>query len=172
MNWLYKIISLVLIVSSSICFAFSPCLSLLISSRDNKNNFVINAEKLQYGGLNHCGVLVSNTELSKQFYINAFGFIDESHLRPTMLPYPGAFLRCGSSQIHLMELPNPDPISNRPTHAGRDRHVALTINDLDILKSRLDNLNIPYTFSQSGRRALFCRDLDSNGYEFMEDTAL
>jgi hypothetical protein len=27
--------------------------------------------------------------------------------------------------IHLMELPNPDPLEGRPAHGGRDRHTCV-----------------------------------------------
>jgi glyoxylase I family protein len=128
--------------------------------------------ELRYGGLNHCGILVKNTELSKSFFIEVFGFLDDSHLRPKTLPYPGAFLRFGRDQIHLMVLPNPDPIDNRPEHGGRDRHVALTVNNIDIIADRLKQRNVKYTLSMSGRRALFCRDIDGNAFEFMEDVNL
>jgi glyoxylase I family protein len=101
-----------------------------------------------------------------------FGFQDESFMRPKTLPYPGAFLRCGSTQIHLMQLPSMDPKTGRPEHGGRDRHVALTVDNIDILRDRLVERGMAYTYSQSGRRALFCRDLDGNAYEFMEDTSL
>ena len=125
-----------------------------------------------YGGLQHCGVLVRNTEESKRFYTEVFGFQDESHLRPTKLPYPGAFLRLGRDQIHLMELPNPDPTEGRPEHGGRDRHVALTINNIDFIARRLEARAHAYTLSPSGRRALFTRDLDGNAFEFVEDVRL
>ena len=65
-----------------------------------------------------------------------------------------------------------DPTENRPSHGGRDRHVAITINNIDNLKFKLESRGIQYTLSQSGRRALFCRDLDGNAYEFMEDLTL
>ncbi len=71
-----------------------------------------------------------------------------------------------------MQLPSLDPSVGRPDHAGRDRHVALTINNIDILEKRLKNFDIPFTMSHSGRRALFCRDIDGNGFEFMEDISL
>lgn len=32
--------------------------------------------------------------------------------------------------IHLMELPNPDPIEGRPKHGGRDRHACVTVKDV------------------------------------------
>jgi hypothetical protein len=37
-----------------------------------------------------------------------------------------------------MELPNPDPITGRPEHGGRDRHAAFSIHKLAPLKARLD----------------------------------
>ena len=128
---------------------------------------------LRYGSLQHCGLLVSDVERSKAFYMDVFSFTDESHLRPKTLPYPGAFLNiAGQYQIHLMQLPTKDPKEGRPGHGGRDRHVAITINNIDILKDRLVARGLPYTMSASGRRALFCRDIDGNAFEFMEDASL
>lgn len=40
--------------------------------------------------------------------------------------------------IHLMELPNPDPLSGRPEHGGRDRHTCIAIRDVSKLKMILD----------------------------------
>lgn len=146
-----------------------------IKLKNIKTNISLNCNtknELRYGGLNHCGLLVKNTELSKSFFMEVFGFLDDTHLRPKTLPYPGAFLRFGRDQIHLMELPNPDPVDNRPEHGGRDRHVALTVNNIDIIVDRLKQRDIKYTLSMSGRRALFCRDIDGNAFEFMEDASL
>ena len=112
------------IVSSSQAF-------LVKRSRKSSAGFQLNI--LKYGGLQHAGVLVTNTEKSKKWYMEVFGFLDDSHLRPDTLPYPGAFLKCGSDQIHLMELPSMDPKEGRPAHGGRDRHVAITMNNLDKL---------------------------------------
>jgi glyoxylase I family protein len=154
------------------CIAFiaavpaNPAISLLSPSTSELHCSIV------YGGLNHAGVLVTNSEASKMWYIDVFGCTDDSHTRPKTLPYPGAFLRFGSDQIHLMELPSDDPKSGRPIHGGRDRHVAFTINNIDNLKARLEARGHPFTLSQSGRRALFCRDIDGNAYEFMEDNSI
>ena len=67
-----------------------------------------------------------------------------------------------------MLLPNPEAGVQRPAHGGRDRHVALVVQDLSKLRARLDAEGIAYTQSQSGRRALFCRDPDQNALEFIE----
>ena len=131
------------------------------------------APALKYGALQHCGLLVSDVESAKAFYMEVFSFTDESHLRPKTLPYPGAFMNiAGMFQIHLMQLPSMDPKEGRPEHGGRDRHVAVTVNDIEIIKNRLAARGLPHTMSSSGRRALFCRDLDGNAFEFMEDVNL
>ena len=130
------------------------------------------ANDIKFGGLHHCGIIVSNIEESKLFYKEAFGFSDDSHLRPSVLPFPGAIFGVGSGQIHLMVLPNPDPTEGRPDHGGRDRHVAVNVKNIDGIRLRLEKRNVQYTMSMTGRRAVFCRDLDGNAFEFTEDTTL
>lgn len=46
----------------------------------------------------------------------------------------------------------------------------MTVKSLGPLQQSLDENSITYTMSKSGRRALFCRDLDQNAIEFVEDT--
>jgi glyoxylase I family protein len=47
--------------------------------------------------------------------------------------------------------------------------VALSVNNLATLIQQLEQAGIVYSLSQSGRRALFCRDPDDNALEFIED---
>ncbi|KAH9802071.1 VOC domain-containing protein [Citrus sinensis] len=84
------------------------------------------------------------------------------------LPYRGAWLWVGAEMIHLMELPNPDPLSGRPEHGGRDRHTCIAIRDVSKLKMILDKAGISYTLSKSGRPAIFTRDPDANALEFTQ----
>eukprot|EP00640_Fibrocapsa_japonica_P006485 CAMPEP_0113945170 /NCGR_PEP_ID=MMETSP1339-20121228/39700_1 /TAXON_ID=94617 /ORGANISM="Fibrocapsa japonica" /LENGTH=172 /DNA_ID=CAMNT_0000950605 /DNA_START=13 /DNA_END=531 /DNA_ORIENTATION=- /assembly_acc=CAM_ASM_000762 len=133
---------------------------------------VTDQQVISFGGIQHVGVLVSDTEKSKQWFIDALGFEDDTHLRPTTLSFGGAFVRAGPHQLHLMELPNPDPTEGRPAHGGRDRHVAMTVKYLEPLKTRLESLDWDYTMSISGRAALFCRDPDGNAFEFIEDPSV
>ena len=70
------------------------------------------------------------------------------------LSVPGGCVRVGEQTIQLLQLPTPDPpdvdpsydmsapppdyvASGRPVHAGRDRHVAITLHDLAPLKLSL-----------------------------------
>jgi glyoxylase I family protein len=116
--------------------------------------------------LHHASLIVADTARSLAFYRDLLGLeLDGS--RPD-LGYPGAWLWVGDRQVHLLELPNPDPVEGRPAHGGRDRHLAFKLADLDSLVQRLEAAGVDYTLSRSGRRALFCRDPDGNALEFME----
>lgn len=121
---------------------------------------------IDYHGIGHVSVLVADTARALAFYRDILGLTVEPS-RPD-LGYPGAWLNVGPQQIHLLELPNPDPTTGRPTHVGRDRHAAIHIAHLDVLKAALERAGVAYTASRSGRRALFCRDPDGNGLEFIE----
>jgi glyoxylase I family protein len=115
----------------------------------------------------HASLLVSDTERALRFYRDALGLSTDPS-RPD-LGYPGAWLNVGEQQIHLLELPNPDPVDGRPEHGGRDRHTAFNISDIESLIESLKKNAIPYTRSRSGRNALFCRDPDGNALEFVEN---
>jgi glyoxylase I family protein len=118
--------------------------------------------------LHHVSLIVADTARSLGFYRDLLG-LEVVANRPD-LGYPGAWLQLGEAQIHLLELPNPDPLDNRPNHGGRDRHLALEVDDFEDLKQRLKQRKIDYTLSRSGRQALFCRDPDQNAVEIIAAT--
>jgi len=115
--------------------------------------------------LNHASLIVANLDVSMVFYCDVLGLQQVD--RPD-LGFPGAWFQLGDQQIHLLELENPDPITGRPEHGGRDRHVALNAISLTPLQDILNKAGIVYTMSKSGRRALFCRDPDGNAIEIIE----
>ena len=117
--------------------------------------------------LNHASLIVSKLDISLVFYRDILGL--QQVERPD-LGFPGAWFQLGSQQIHLLELENPDPITGRPEHGGRDRHVALNALSLTPVQEALNKASIVYTMSKSGRRALFCRDPDGNAVEIIEVT--
>ncbi|CAI0387750.1 unnamed protein product [Linum tenue] len=126
--------------------------------------------KIDYGvvGVHHVGILCDNLETSLEFYQGMLG-LEINEARPhDKLPYRGAWLWVGAEMIHLMELPNPDPLTGRPEHGGRDRHACLAIRDVSKLKEILDEAGHPYTLSRSGRPAIFTRDPDANALEFTQ----
>jgi glyoxylase I family protein len=115
--------------------------------------------------LHHASLLVADTKRALDFYCGLLG-LEVDPQRPD-LGFPGAWLNIGEQQIHLLELPNPDPTVGRPDHGGRDRHTALQVDDFEQMRTRLDQADIPYTLSRSGRQALFCRDPDGNAIELI-----
>ncbi len=115
-------------------------------------------------GIHHASLLVADTARALAFYRDLLGLTVIVE-RPD-LGFPGAWLRVGDQQIHLLELPNPDPMKGRPEHGGRDRHLALIVQDLEGLARRMEEAGIAYSRSRSGRAALFCRDPDANALEF------
>ncbi len=119
--------------------------------------------------IHHVSLLVADTARALNFYQGVLGL--EVELARPDLGYPGAWLWVGNLQIHLLELPNPDPLEGRPAHGGRDRHLALTVADIDPLQAALEAAGVGFTRSRSGRRALFCRDPDQNALEFVEAVA-
>lgn len=118
--------------------------------------------------LHHVSLIVADSARAATFYEGIFGLLRIT--RPE-LGFPGVWYSLGDGlQLHLLELSNPDPVAGRPEHGGRDRHVALLIDDLDAMVARLNRAGIAYTRSRSGRAAIFCRDYDGNGWELMQAT--
>ena len=115
--------------------------------------------------LNHASFIVTDLDISLVFYGDILGLQQVD--RPD-LGFPGAWFQVGTQQIHLLQLDNPDPITGRPAHGGRDRHVALNALSLTPIQDALKKAGMVYTMSISGRRALFCRDLDGNTVEIIE----
>lgn len=120
----------------------------------------------QINTIHHVSLVVASTEDALDFYVNVLG-LKQDPQRPD-LGFPGAWLSIGEQQIHLLEVPNPDPTEGRPEHGGRDRHLAFLVSELESLTPQLEARGIPYTRSQSGRNALFCRDPDQNAIELIE----
>jgi glyoxylase I family protein len=116
--------------------------------------------------IHHVSLIVADTARALDFYHGILG-LEPVPDRPD-LSFPGAWLSVGDQQIHLLELPNPDPVYGRPAHGGRDRHLAMRVSGLDEVTARLDAAGLSYTLSRSGRRALFCRDPDGNALELIE----
>ena len=117
----------------------------------------------------HATFLVNDVQRSLDFYCGVLN-MTQNMTRPSF-SFDGAWIDIGQSgqQIHLMQLPNPDPKEGRPEHGGRDKHVALVVDDIEQLEKALTEAEVEFTRSKSGRAAFFCRDPDGNALEFAED---
>lgn len=115
----------------------------------------------------HATVLVQDLPKARAFYEQVLG-LTASTARPQM-SFEGVWYDLGGSQqLHLMQLPNPEAGLQRPLNGGRDRHIAFAVEDLSALMHKLEDSGIRFNLSQTGRRALFCRDPDDNALEFIE----
>lgn len=122
--------------------------------------------KFTISQISHVSFLIEDLDKSLHFYYNVLGLVAKD-TRPEMA-FRGAWLTINESQeIHLLELANPDSKEGRPKHGGRDRHAAFFVDHFDALKQSLEENNISYTLSHSGRAALFFRDIDGNALEFI-----
>jgi len=118
-------------------------------------------------GIHHATFITGDLARSRAFYEGVLCLRPDIR-RPDM-GFEGVWYDITpTQQIHLMLLPDPEANLQRPAHGGRDRHVALSVNELSLLKVRLEVAGIPITTSRSGRNTLFCRDPDGNALEFIE----
>ena len=73
----------------------------------------------------HASLLVADLARARAFYEGVLGLVP-SPARPAM-SFDGVWYDLGRGQIHLINLPNPDPVAGRPEHGGRDRHTTLPL---------------------------------------------
>ncbi len=118
-------------------------------------------------GLDHVSVIVKDAEASLRFYQS---LLNLSLLKRPDLGFPGYWLDLLYGQsLHIMQLDNPNKGLIRPEHGGRDFHFALRVSSVEGYISILDKQSILYTRSQSGRKAVFIKDLDYNAFELFEN---
>lgn len=106
----------------------------------------------------HAAILVSDLELSEQFYSQVLGL--EKIERP--LNFPGIWYQIGEFQIHLIQAQTiiNDQVDKQKW--GRNRHLAFCVEDLETAKQQLINHHCSFQMSASGRPALFTQDPDGN----------
>jgi len=122
---------------------------------------------IKFKGIDHHSVISSDLQLTRHFYETILGLKINPN-RPQKLPFDGVWFEVGQQAIHILQLSNPDATSQRPEHGGRDRHVALVIEELEPLLQQLKKHDIQFTQSKSGRAAIFLRDPDDNAIEVIQ----
>jgi len=116
-------------------------------------------------GFDHVSILVKNAEISLSFYNEILGL---PLLNRPDLGFPGYWLDLQNGQtLHIMQLDNPYK-GVKPKHGGRDYHFALRVDSIAEFVESLEKMNLEYSLSKSGRKALFTRDPDDNALELFE----
>lgn len=99
-----------------------------------------------------------------RFYVETLGL--ERLQKPQGRRSQGAWLRVSGAEIHL----SPD-VPGRAEQLAADRHLCLTVSDLDATKSRLRTAGAPIEHDPRppvGYRRLFTRDPAGNRLELSE----
>lgn len=116
----------------------------------------------------HTSILVSNLETAKTFYEE----ILELPKAERSVNFPGEWYQIGDYQIHLIVQEKVTPQIYNQQKWGRNAHLALQTHDLETLKTRFTDHNIPFQLSSSGRAALFVQDPDGNIIEISHNGTL
>ena len=105
-------------------------------------------------GVDHIAINTMKLEQSKQFYMDVLGL--EVEPRPD-IEIPGCWLRAnGRDFLHLFQMGSDVP----PSHGGID-HFAMSIDDMESARARLEKHNITYrehALPDGSRRQFFFDD--------------
>jgi glyoxylase I family protein len=123
--------------------------------------------------VHHIAIICSDYEVSKYFYVNILGLqiINETY-RQERESYKLDLSLNGKYIIELFSFPNPPKRPTRPEATGL-RHLAFSVDNLDIIISQLENHNIevePIRIDEiTTKRFTFALDPDNLPIEFYEN---
>lgn len=109
--------------------------------------YVYQEARMSIRSLNHAALLVSDVERSRQFYVRVLEL--EEAQRPHTFDFPGAWLRRGSIELHLIgeaeagRTAQAQPGYRSDEYArGYGSHLAFEVDDLDEMIRHLHAQNI------------------------------
>jgi glyoxylase I family protein len=112
----------------------------------------------------HTAILVADLDRAREFYGGILGLAEKSD---RTAKFPGTWYQVGKSQIHLIV--NSDFTADTYHQKwGRNPHLALSVDDLETAKTKLETHGYSIQMSASGRAALFVRDPDDNIIELSQ----
>jgi glyoxylase I family protein len=121
--------------------------------------------------VNHIAIIVSDFNLSKDFYVNKLGFkiihqIDRIERQSSIL-----YLDAGNIIIELFSFPSPPKRPSYPEACGL-RHLAFDVQNFDETISKLNDLGIitepVRTDDRTGKKMTFFKDPDDLPLEICE----
>ena len=121
--------------------------------------------------VNHVAVIVSNFEISKDFYVNKLGFqiihqIDRAERQSQVI-----YLDAGNMIVELFFFPNPPKRPSYPEACGL-RHLAFDVENFDETISKLNALGIETEAvradERTGKKMTFFKDPDDLPIEICE----
>lgn len=112
----------------------------------------------------HVAINVSDLAVAEHFYGTLLGLPQVERT----LKFAGAWYQLGSFQIHLIVAERGYIQPGADEKWGRRPHLAFAIADLEPVKQRLTQANVPIQPSSSGRAAIFIHDPDGNVIELTQ----
>jgi glyoxylase I family protein len=106
----------------------------------------------------HAALLVTDLDRAHRFY----GELLSLPVAERNLKFPGIWYQVGDYQIHLMVDPSKIDDQINPEKWGRNRHIALGVENLALLTAKLQAAGYACQSSASGRAAIFVHDPDGN----------
>jgi catechol 2,3-dioxygenase-like lactoylglutathione lyase family enzyme len=128
---------------------------------------------IQFTGLHHVSLTVTDLERAKHFYSSILGL---KEIQRPNFDFPGAWYEVEGQQIHLIVLPASQTIRPDKSLSSREGHFALRVKDYDetlkwLKQKDVELLEKPN--SKSGFKQIFCADPDGNLIELnVEQTDL
>lgn len=114
----------------------------------------------------HTAILVSDLARAADFYSKTLGL---SLAANRTAKFPGTWYQISNHQIHLIVHPNYASKLYNQEKWGRNPHLALTVDNLELAKKTLQDRGYPIQLSASGRAAIFTQDPDGNIIELSQN---
>ncbi|APH05697.1 VOC family protein [Bacillus weihaiensis] len=117
---------------------------------------------IEYRGIHHVSLAVTNLEKSKNFYGDILGF--QEIVRPNF-GFPGAWYQIGHQQVHLIQYEDAQTIRQSDELNSREGHLAIRVKDYDQALAYLKEKGVKIKEnprSKSGFAQIFCMDPDRN----------
>ncbi|XEC93954.1 VOC family protein [Paenibacillus tarimensis] len=122
---------------------------------------------IQYEGIHHTAIVVTDLERAKKFYGELLG-LTESRDRPAF-EFGGAWYEIGSMQIHLIVHEGARTLRNTTAIDSRDGHFAIRVKEMQPVLERLKRFGVSFRDnpnSITGWHQVFVTDPDGNVIEF------
>lgn len=126
---------------------------------------------MKFKSVNHIAIIVSDLNVSRNFYVNKLGFemifeIERPERQSTIL-----YLDAGDCLIELFSFPQPPKRPAWPEACGL-RHIAFSVDDFEGTIKKLNDLGIETetvrTDARTGKRMTFFHDPDDLPIEICE----
>ena len=126
---------------------------------------------MKFNSIHHIAIIVSNYEISKNFYVNILGFeIIRENYRKERNSYK-LDLKIGDSEVEIFSMPECPKRLTRPEACGL-RHLAFSVNNIENVISELNSKGIitePIRIDDyTGKKFTFFNDPDGLPLELHE----